>query len=361
MSIPTININQNPACNFPAQPVRSSNPTNASTSMQGGEAVFQNDNYRITANDDNTVNIVDKKTGDTTKIWGDPHVDVNGKHAFDFWGKTTFSLKDGTKITIDTTPFKDNPKMTLASQVTITNGDYGVRISGVDSNTKGDLKVDEAAGFGQLLDAVTSDGNVLQQNPEGKGYLAVDSQGKIQKVDQTYIDKTDLTKTGRLEDKYATMMDTFKSLISIAFQGFFVGDRGSPINTTPVDAGSTPAEAQPVVGTSQSKGTRPEGGLGSDATRATVVGVNPVRVSVTSDYTVGNGASVTISIKPRVPLELTPEGLVRMEYKQESLAPPGSLATAVMTYGTDTQTIELPPGAKGFELRGQAFNFRDFR
>jgi Domain of Unknown Function (DUF1521) len=204
--------------------------------------VFENDNYRITANDNNTVTVNNKNTGETYEIWGDPHVKVDGQQDFDFWGKTTFALEDGTKITIDTTPFKDNPSMTLASQVTITNGDYGVRISGVDSNTTGDLKVQEAAGYGRELDAVTSDGNVLQENPAGKGFLAVDEQGHIKKVDQDYINKTDAVKTGKLEDKYAEALEKFKSLISIAFEGVFVGgkprqpaDHGQPHHPRPRD------------------------------------------------------------------------------------------------------------------------------
>jgi hypothetical protein len=223
-TVTTIN-NQAACCPCPPQcePADRSNPTHASTSMQCGQAVFENDNYRITANDNNSVTVNNKNTGETYEIWGDPHVKVDGQQDFDFWGKTTFALEDGTKITIDTTPFKNDPSMTLASEVTITNGDYGVRISGVDSNTTGDLKVQEAAGYGRELDAVTSDGNVLQENPAGKGFLAVDDQGHIKKVDQDYINKTDSVKTGKLEDKYAQALEKFKSLVSIAFEGVFVG------------------------------------------------------------------------------------------------------------------------------------------
>jgi hypothetical protein len=172
--------------------VADTNPTHARTTMQGGKAVFENDNYRITAGDNNEVHIFNKKTGEDYKIWGDPHVNIDGKHEFDFWGTTTFALEDGTKVTIETTPWKNDTSMTLASTVNITNGDYGVQISGVDTNKVGDLKINEAAGWGEVLDWTHADGNVLQENPAGKGFLAVDSQGKIHKVDQAYINKTDL-------------------------------------------------------------------------------------------------------------------------------------------------------------------------
>ena len=92
------------------------NPTNARTSMQNGKVMFENDNYKITANDDNNVIIFNKKTGEEYNIWGDPHVNIDGKHSFDFWGKTTFNLDDGTKVTIDTTPWNGNQNATVASK-----------------------------------------------------------------------------------------------------------------------------------------------------------------------------------------------------------------------------------------------------
>lgn len=199
------------------------NPTNARTSMQGGKAVFENDNYRITADDNNTVTINNKKTGETYQAWGDPHMNIDGKHEFDFWGTTTLSLEDGTKVTIETTPWNKDPSQTLSSRVTITNGDYGVQISGVDSNKTGDLKIDDAKGWGRVLDAVVSDGNVLQENPAGKGFVAVDDNGRVRKVDQQYINETDLKKGGALVDKYKDAFSRLSSLISIAFSGVFLG------------------------------------------------------------------------------------------------------------------------------------------
>lgn len=197
----------------------SSNPTHASTSMQGGLAVFENDNYRITAGDNNNVIITNKNTGETYNIWGDPHVNVDGQHAFDFWGTTTFKLEDGTKVTIETTPWNAGNGMTLASKVAITNGDYGVEITGVDTNTVGDLKINEAAGWGSTLDWTHDDGNVLQENPAGKGFLAVDGNGNIQKVDQNYINKTDLVKNPDLSQETQQQGGQFLQQVFNAFSG----------------------------------------------------------------------------------------------------------------------------------------------
>lgn len=199
------------------------NPTNAHTEMVGGKVQFENDNYRITAGDDNTVTIHNKNTGETYQAWGDPHMNIDGKHSFDFWGTTTLQLDDGTKVTIDTTPWANNPEMTLSSKVTITNGDYGVQISGVDTNKTGDLKFDEAPHHGGLLDALVSDGNVLHENPAGKGFLGVDGDGRIRAVDQKYINETDLMKGGKLQQQAANAFQGLAGLLAVTFIGGFIG------------------------------------------------------------------------------------------------------------------------------------------
>ncbi len=214
------------------------NPTNASTQMVGGKVQFENDNYRITADDNNTVTIHNKNTGETYQAWGDPHMNIDGKHAFDFWGTTTLQLDDGTKVTIETTPWAKDPSMTLSSKVTITNGDYGVQVTGVDSNRTGDLKFDEAPQHGGLLDALVDDGNVLHENPAGKGFLAMDGNGRIRAVDQQYINETDLQKGGGLQARGAEAFERMAGLMAVAFiggfiGGFFAGLAGSARESTP--------------------------------------------------------------------------------------------------------------------------------
>ncbi len=219
-------------------PSAGTNPSHASTRMEGGQAVFENDNYKITAGDNNTVNITNKHTGETYQAWGDPHMKIDGQQAFDFWGTTTFKLDDGTKVTIQTTPWANNPNATLSSKVTITNGDYGVQITGVDTNKTGALKINEAAGWGHTLDWAVDDGNVLQENPTGKGFLAVDAQGNIHAVDQNWINQTDLMKGGKppadaggqqpatqdnpLANAFKDAFKALAGLVSISFLGGFL-------------------------------------------------------------------------------------------------------------------------------------------
>lgn len=200
-----------------------SNPTNASTQMVGGKVQFENDNYRITAGDDNSVNIFNKNTGETYQVWGDPHVNIDGKHSFDFWGTTTFQLDDGTKVTINTTPWNNDPSQTLSSKVTITNGDYGVQITGVDTNTKGDLAFEEAAGLGQVADWVVADGNTIHENPNGRGFLGMDARGQLRAVDQQYINETDLAKGGAaMAQRAADAFRQMAGLLAISFVGSFL-------------------------------------------------------------------------------------------------------------------------------------------
>jgi hypothetical protein len=89
----------------------------------------------------------------------------------------------------------------------------------VDTNTVGDLKINEAAGWGSTLDWVHDDGNVLQENPAGKGFLAVDGNGQIQKVDQNYINKTDLVKNPGLDPSTQQQAGHFLQQVFSAFSG----------------------------------------------------------------------------------------------------------------------------------------------
>src|SRR3546814_20986233 len=88
-----------------------------------GKVQFENDNYRITADDTNEVTIFNKQTGESYRIWSDPHVEIDGKHAFDFWGNTPFVLDDGTRVSIATTPCdKGNNGAPVASQLFMFDG-----------------------------------------------------------------------------------------------------------------------------------------------------------------------------------------------------------------------------------------------
>jgi hypothetical protein len=202
-----------------------------------GNAQFENKNYKISAAEGGTVTITNKNTGETYQAWGDPHMKVDGQAAFDFWGTTTFNLDDGTKVTIDTTPWKGgNNGATISSKVTIIDGDYGVQITGVDDNQSGDVKFNETTN-GWLMDAMVDDGNTMYENPVGKGFVAMDDCGNVQNVDQTWVDGTDLVKNGgkektdELVEQFSSMVNLLSGIMSIAFVGAFLSTLTNSLNS----------------------------------------------------------------------------------------------------------------------------------
>ncbi len=185
-----------------------------------GNVVFENANYTISVNDRGEVKVFNKETGENYRVWGDPHVNIDGEHAFDFWGQTTFVLDDGTKVTIETTPWRGNENMTISSKVTITDGDYGVHITGVDDNVLGDLSYQEFNGY--VLDAVVRDGNTLYENPVGQGFIVVDEWGNLRQVDQSWINRTDELKGNEFVQPFANLIRLYAGIAMITFSGAFL-------------------------------------------------------------------------------------------------------------------------------------------
>jgi len=137
--------------------------------------------------------LINEATGEKTIIWGDPHFDVNGdgRTDMDFWGTMTLNLEDGTKITINTTPYAKNEAMTLSSELTITKGDQAMIVTGLDQNQIGDLAITQttASGAGADLDLMTIDGLNIYENPNGEGWLVQDGLG-FRAVTQTDMNTT---------------------------------------------------------------------------------------------------------------------------------------------------------------------------
>lgn len=128
------------------------------------------DGYTLQLDERNSeIFIKNANTGETTRIWGDPHVDVDGKRAFDFWGTTTFTLENGTKITINTEQYGKNPAEYVSSQVVITKGDNAIVVDGISQNQIGDLSVSMSQN-GQLVDAMARDGFTLHENATGSSW-----------------------------------------------------------------------------------------------------------------------------------------------------------------------------------------------
>ena len=140
---------------------------------EGKATVSIGDRYTVDL-DEKTASwtITDKHDGSSTRVWGDPHVDVgnDGKTDFDFKKDATFTLEDGTKITADTT-YKDGDKVSWTTGLTITKGDESVVVTGLAGKVDGEhnLAVQDSNSGGKALDGQTDDG-AFTAVESGKGW-----------------------------------------------------------------------------------------------------------------------------------------------------------------------------------------------
>jgi hypothetical protein len=171
-----------------AQGIRPQAQPNWTVQQNGGQAHIDLGNYTLDLDESNSQFVLtNKATGEQTKVWGDPHMVVDGKAVGDFYGTTTLNLDDGTKITINTTPYNAGNGMTLSSGLTITQGDRAIVVGGLDQNTLGDLKISQSKIGGQLFDAIQPDGAEIYENPEDSGWLRLDSTGFLTAVDADFL------------------------------------------------------------------------------------------------------------------------------------------------------------------------------
>jgi hypothetical protein len=108
----------------------------------------------------------------------------------------------------------------------------------VDDNKTGDLTFNETS-KGWLMDAMVDDGNVMHENPAGKGFVAVDSRGNMQKVDQKWVDKAEAKDAGKdsgdakldkemkqLVEKFTKLISIFTGIMAIRFLGTMMSNLG---------------------------------------------------------------------------------------------------------------------------------------
>lgn len=121
-----------PPISFP-NPVDSSHPQ-GSLRVEGN-AVVTAGGYRIEQLGQFEWKITDPNGKDSTRIWGDPHVDESdrdGAADWDFKRDSTFVLGDGTRINVSTAPWSGNKNMTITTGLEIISGNDRVVVSGID-------------------------------------------------------------------------------------------------------------------------------------------------------------------------------------------------------------------------------------
>lgn len=145
------------------------------TAVNNNSASIDLGNYKLNFNKaDSSMTMTNAKTGDTTKIYGDPHIDQHAnsgsKSSAMFNGPLTFKLPDDTKITVGTQAAKNNPKISYADDVTITRGNQAYAVKGLSEQNSAGLTVQKSRD-GRQLDAATPDGYTLEAARNGKGWI----------------------------------------------------------------------------------------------------------------------------------------------------------------------------------------------
>jgi Domain of Unknown Function (DUF1521) len=200
-------------------------PGPTTTYGRDGSVAFENQNYHIGVGAEGNINITNKNTDESYRVYGDLRVDVNGERAFNFEGTTTFTLDDGTRITIDTAPRMREDyvfRTWVSNAVTILDGmsDYGVLIENINPVQPGEITYEVATGQ-DLARWIIDEGNIVSENLKGEGFVAVDDRGYIQSVDQKWIHNTDLMQVfaRHVINQYSGMVNLISGVSKINFLG----------------------------------------------------------------------------------------------------------------------------------------------
>ncbi|MGX6999189.1 DUF1521 domain-containing protein [Caballeronia sp. KNU42] len=132
-------------------------------------------NYTLDFNKaDSSMVMTNTKSGDITKIWGDPHITqhenaANSSTAM-FNGPMTFMLPDNTKVTVSTQAAANNKNISFADQVTITHGKQAYQVTGLSEQDAAGLNVQKSKN-GRALDAATPDGYTVLAARNGSGWI----------------------------------------------------------------------------------------------------------------------------------------------------------------------------------------------
>jgi len=136
--------------------------------------------------------------GSMTRVWGDPHVETNGKtggEKFDFKKDTTFVLPDGTKLNVHCVPWSGNKDFTVTQSIEIIQGNDKVMVTDID---KGKGKTGQVTtGQGAALSTIATgqtfvagknvadwflNGSEIKANVDGKADLFKTGDNKLMEV-----------------------------------------------------------------------------------------------------------------------------------------------------------------------------------
>ena len=128
----------------------------------GKVEVLTDDGYKISFEGKQMDWTITHPDGQTTYIWGDPHVNESDGTKWNFKERSTFVFGNN-KITVQTTPWTNGE--TLTKSVTIYNGDSRFSITDLDKNAP---RITDYNLDGKTHDARYSDGTSYQLKTETK-------------------------------------------------------------------------------------------------------------------------------------------------------------------------------------------------
>jgi hypothetical protein len=154
----------------------------------GGSGIIDiADNYQLWFSEIRSEIVIRNLTSnEATRIWGENVSADIPDLPLQFWGTSSFELLDGTKVTIETKPLAANKDIYTLDKVTVTNDHRAVILTGIDSDTFGDVKIEQSI-LGRNIEEDTRDGFTLVENDGGKGWNNEDP--------GTAITQTDLNET----------------------------------------------------------------------------------------------------------------------------------------------------------------------
>jgi Domain of Unknown Function (DUF1521) len=143
------------------------------SSVTDGRASIDTGKYDLKFDEhDSSMQIKNKATGETTKVWGDPHLTLpasQGSASMLFNNAMTFKLDDNTKITVDTKPGSGG--VSYADKVTVTNGRNAYVVNGLSEQKKGDMTIERVRND-RALSGSAADGFTLNEKPDGRGFVS---------------------------------------------------------------------------------------------------------------------------------------------------------------------------------------------
>jgi|GEM_PF-1314623 len=132
-------------------------------------------NYILKFNkSDSSMVLIDTRTGTQTRIWGDPHIDLNSGSANQtsgmFHGPLTFNLPNHTRVSVGTQPSGDS-NVSYANDVTVTQGNRAYAVHGLSQKDSAPLTVQRSLDGFALARQTPRDSMNLISSPSGTGWI----------------------------------------------------------------------------------------------------------------------------------------------------------------------------------------------